>query len=67
MEQSKRPHAHSGSDLVDWFIWLPIMRQFCTLNELRSVYTLSDLVEFHQTIAQWDTIQTKLTQNTHGR
>ncbi|GAM52718.1 hypothetical protein [Mycoavidus cysteinexigens] len=43
------------------------MRKHCTLNELRSVYTLSDLVEFHQTIAQWDTIQTKLTQSTHGR
>ncbi|UUM20882.1 hypothetical protein [Mycoavidus sp. SF9855] len=43
------------------------MRKYCTLNELRTLYTLSDLVEFHHTIAQWDAIQTELAQGIHGR
>lgn len=29
-------------------------RKLCTLHELRTVYTLSDLVDFHNAIAEWD-------------
>ncbi|WP_275662931.1 hypothetical protein [Laribacter hongkongensis] len=35
------------------------MRRLCTLHELRTVYTLSDLLDFHDAIAEWDEAQRK--------
>lgn len=32
------------------FIYRPVMEGICTLNELRTVYTLSDLHDFHEVL-----------------
>ncbi|WP_071823742.1 MULTISPECIES: hypothetical protein [Photorhabdus] len=37
---------------VDWMVWTPIMRNLCTLHELRTVYSLSDVIDMHEAIAE---------------
>lgn len=32
--------------------WTPIMRGMCTLHELRTVYSLTDVVEMHEAIVE---------------
>jgi len=32
------------------FIYRPILEEMCTLHELRTVYTLSDLRDFHEAL-----------------
>jgi len=33
-------------------VWTPITRNFCTLHELRTVYSLDDVVAMHEVIAE---------------
>jgi hypothetical protein len=39
---------------VNWIYYKPIMRGLCTMHELRTVYTLDDLMDFHDAIDEWD-------------
>lgn len=32
--------------------WTPIMRGMCTLHELRTVYSLDDVMDMHEAIAE---------------
>ena len=43
--------------MTDWFLFTPVMCQLCTLHELRALYTLADLCDFHDAIAEWDDAQ----------
>nr|DAJ87532.1 MAG TPA: hypothetical protein [Caudoviricetes sp.] len=33
-------------------MFTPIIKKLCTLNELRSVYSISDLISFHEVIVE---------------
>lgn len=33
------------------------MRRHCTPHELRTIYSLSDLCDFHTAMAEWDEMQ----------
>jgi len=32
--------------------WTPIIRGMCTLHELRTIYTLDDVLDMHEAIAE---------------
>ena len=39
---------------MNWLFYKPIMRGLCTMHELRTVYSLDDLMDFHDAIDGWD-------------
>ncbi|MCO6545353.1 MAG: hypothetical protein J6564_05900, partial [Gilliamella sp.] len=41
----------SESD-VDWFVWGVIVNKYATLHELRTVYSLDDVIDMHNVIAE---------------
>ncbi|EBL3323380.1 hypothetical protein D4T62_10565 [Salmonella enterica subsp. enterica] len=42
---------------IDWFIWTPVIRQMATLAELKTAWSLPDLMAFHDAVAESDRIQ----------
>ena len=48
---------------IDLYLYLPIMKNYCTLHELRTVYCLDDLMSFHQSIA----VQNKIEERSYAR
>lgn len=42
---------------MNWFFYRPIMRGLCTMHELRTVYDLDDLLDFHEALDEWDAAQ----------
>ena len=42
---------------MNWFFYRPIMRGLCTMHELRTIYDLDDLLDFHEALDEWDAAQ----------
>ncbi|AVK07212.1 MULTISPECIES: hypothetical protein [Pseudomonas aeruginosa group] len=41
------------------------MRRLCTLHELRALYTLADLCDFHDALGEWDEAQRLAYERSH--
>ncbi|UIA86026.1 hypothetical protein LU604_26665 (plasmid) [Erwinia tracheiphila] len=37
---------------MDWMTWTPIMEGMCELHDLRTKYTLTDVLDMHEAIAE---------------
>lgn len=46
---------------IDWFIWAPVMREKAHLTELKTTWTLADLLMFHDALAEADRLHDEST------
>jgi len=37
---------------VDWFTWSPVVKGLCTLEGLKTICTLTDVIDMHNVIAE---------------
>ena len=42
---------------INLFLWAPIHKGYCTLNELRTVYDIEDLLDMHEAISVFNTLE----------
>ena len=42
---------------IDLYLWSPIHKNYCTLNELKTIYDIDDLMAMHESIAVFNKLE----------